>query len=292
MNERASFSYCLLQYEHNPWLKERLNIGVLLFCEERQFLRLMTRSWDGRISAAYPNLNKAGFTEDLRQISRAIEKASRSDFRQQSLFSSFIDQALENKRTNLAQKLASMVAPGSDSSYRWNAGGVGYLCSPDEKLRELFVRFVNSYDGDRKRPNRSDENVWSGVSKLLLERNLADRIQSDPVIKTDLGPLKFQAGYQNGTYHVIQPLSFDLSDEDRIVSKAAKWAGFAQSLRTGQRREITAQFLIGRPSNEGLIPSFKSAEGYLRNLVGAENVFEEEQSVSLVDRIAEDLARH
>ena len=161
MIDKASFSYCLLQYEHNPWLKERLNIGVLLFCEDRQFLQLMTRSWDGRISAAYPSLNKAGFTEDLRQIDRAIVKLSRSDFRQQSLFSSVLDRAFEDKRTNIALKLASAVAPGSDSSYRWNAGGVGYLSSPGKKLRELFDRFVNSYDGERKRPNRSDENVWS-----------------------------------------------------------------------------------------------------------------------------------
>lgn len=292
MSNRTSFSYCLLQYEHNPWLKERLNIGVLLFCEDRQFLRLKTRSWDGRISAAYPNLNKAGFTEDLKQIDRAINKVSRSDFRQQSLFSSTLDRALRDKRTNLAQKIALIVAPGSDSSYRWNAGGVGYLFSPEEKLRDLFDRFVNNYDGDRKRLNRSDENVWSGVNKLLLERNLADRIESDPVIKTELGAVKFQAGYQNGTYHVIQPLSFDLADEDRIVAKAAKWGGLAQSLRSAQRRKVTAQFVIGRPCKEELTPSFRSAKGYLRNLVGENNVFEEEQSVSLVDRIADDISRH
>lgn len=292
MSNRASFSYCLLQYEHNPWLKERLNIGVLLFCEDRQFLRLMTRSWDGRISAAYPNLNKAGFTEDLKQIARAIDKVSRSDFRQQSLFSSTLEREMENRRTNVAQKIASMVAPGSDSSYRWNAGGVGYLSSPDVKLHDLFNRFVNNYDSERKRPNRSDENVWSGVSKLLLERNLANRIESEPVIKTTLGAVKFQAGYQNGTYHVIQPLSFDLADEDRIVSKAAKWAGLAQSLSSARSRDVTAQFVIGRPCKEELTPYFRSAKSYLENLVGNDNVFEEEQSVRLVDRIADDIARH
>ena len=237
-------------------------------------------------------MNKAGFTEDLKQIARAIEKFSRADFRQQSFFSSTLDQAFEEKRTNLAQKIATLVVPGCDSSYRWNAGGVGYLFSPDEKIRELFDRFVNSYDGDRKRVNRSDENVWSCVSRLLLERNLADRIESDPVIRTDLGAVKFQAGYQNGTYHVIQPLSFDLADEDRIVAKAAKWAGLAQSLRSAQRRKVTAQFVVGKPSKEELTSSFESAKGYLGNLVGVDNVFDESQSVSLVDRIADDVARH
>ena len=40
MIRKLPFSYCLLQYEHDPWLKERLNIGVLLMCEEAQFVEL------------------------------------------------------------------------------------------------------------------------------------------------------------------------------------------------------------------------------------------------------------
>lgn len=292
MTARASFSYCLLQYEHNPWLRERLNIGVLLLCEQHRFLKLRTRSWDGRITSAYPTLDKSSFTEDLWQIERSIIRYERTEFKQPSFFTTNSDSLMREKSTNSAEMIATIVAPSCDSSYRWTTGGVGYCISADKKLIELFERFVTPYEAEKKRPNRSDEQVWSGVSKLLLERKIADQIEAEPIIHTDLGRIKFQAGYQNGSYHVIQPLSFDLADEEYIGAKAAKWGGYAQSLKGTRRKEVTAQFVLGSPCKAELMSSFKSATRYLKNLVGSENVYEERQREKLVDRISDELASH
>ncbi len=292
MSEKSSFSYCLLQYEHNPWLKERLNIGVFLACEPLNFFKLITRSWDGRISAAYPSLNKASFTEDLKQIERSVARFAVADSKQNTLFSSNQSYSIHESRGMHAVKIAAAIAPAADSSYRWNLGGVGLCASPEEKLQSLFNRFVSSYDGEKRQPNRSDDQVWASVSNLLVARNLAEKIEAQPVIRTDLGPIKFQAGYQNGVFHVIQPLSFDLSDEGHIGEKAAKWGGYALSVKALERRSITAQFVLGRPRKEELQPSFVSAARYLKNFVGSENVYEEFEQEFLVDKIESDLALH
>lgn len=292
MSEKSSFSYCLLQYEHNPWLKERLNIGVFLACEPLNFFKLVTRSWDGRISAAYPNLNKASFTEDLRQIERSVARFAVGGSKQSTLFSSEQSYSIHEIRRLHAEKIALAIAPAADSSYRWNLGGVGLCVSPDQKLKSLFNRFVSGYDEERRPQNRSDDQVWTSVSNLLVARNLSERIEAQPVIRTDLGPIKFQAGYQNGVFHVIQPLSFDLSNEGHIGEKAAKWGGYAHSVKALERRSISAQFVLGRPLKGELQSSFESAARYLKNFVGSENVYEESEQEMLVDKIQSDLAFH
>ncbi|MDZ7906435.1 MAG: DUF3037 domain-containing protein [Cypionkella sp.] len=54
--KKFPFTFSILQYEHNPWLKERLNVGVLLFSAEGQFLKIKKRGSRGRISRAYARI--------------------------------------------------------------------------------------------------------------------------------------------------------------------------------------------------------------------------------------------
>lgn len=293
MSKKFSFSYCLLQYMHNPWLKERMNIGVLLYSAEASFFKLAVRGWDGRITAAYPDLNKAAFTEDLKQISRAVQRFYRDDIAFPNLLSTSGDQVCQPGQKNEARFLASAIAPDHDSSYTWVDGGVGLCASPEERLSALYQRFVASFDREKPRSPRSDDQVWSEVSKLLAARKLTEQIQSEPRVQTDLGQIKFQAGYQNGSFHAIQSLSFDLTDEDGISAKAGKWGGFAQAVKVAGRPHGTvAQFIVGKPTRDILIKPYQSAKAFLKKIVGEENVFEELDSEKFVDRIEVDLRHH
>ncbi|MGR3651252.1 MAG: DUF3037 domain-containing protein [Roseovarius sp.] len=293
MSKKFSFSYCLLQYRHNPWLKERMNIGVLLYAAGASFLKLTVRGWDGRITAAYPDMNKAAFTEDLKQISRAVQRFNQKNIINPDLLSKVNDWGHRSDKGNEAKLLASMIAPGFDSSYTWAEGGVGVCSGPEERLEKLFQRFVAPFDKEKPQAARSDEQVWSEVSKLIIARKLAEKIEVEPRVQTDLGPIKFQAGYQNGSFHAIQPLSFDLADEDRIGAKAGKWSGFAQAVKAASnRREVVTQFVLGRPTNDSLISPYRSARTFLQSIVGTENVVEEQDSSEFVDRIEVDLRDH
>jgi hypothetical protein len=293
MTRKFSFSYCLLQYRHNPWLKERMNVGVLMYAERASFLRLAVRGWDGRITAAYPDINRAAFTEDLKQISRAIQSFSRENLANPNLLSEVGYLKRWSEKANDAQKIAVMIAPGLDTSYTWAEGGVGLCKSPEERLEQLFQRFVSPFDKEKPQVSRSDDQVWSEVNKLIVERQLVDKIEAEPKIQTDLGFIKFQAGYQNGSFHAIQSLSFDLANEDGIVAKAGKWSGFAQAVKApSSRRKVITQFVIGPPTKHELMPPYRSAQTFLRNIVGSENVIEEQNSGEFVDRIEDDLRHH
>ena len=110
MTQKFAFSYCLLQYKHNHWLHERLNIGVLLFSEQSRFLKIKTRSWNGRITKAYPDIDKAAFSEDLRQIKRAINSYAEKNLAKPSLFPDYFLSELVAPK-NVAQALARALVP-------------------------------------------------------------------------------------------------------------------------------------------------------------------------------------
>ncbi|MBS1302547.1 DUF3037 domain-containing protein [Loktanella sp. SALINAS62] len=291
MTKMSSFSYCLLQYEHNPWIKERLNVGVLLHCPNQNFLRIRTKGWEGRIFGAYPNLERPHFTEDLKQIERSIERFSKSGLKQPSLFTTASEAALESQNTNKSMALALTLCPDSDSSYRWHEGGVGLCGEPQSKLEDLFHRLVSGYDKQKSPANRSDDQVWSSISKAIEDRHLSKHIEVDPVVNTDLGSIRFHAGYQNGSRHVIQSLSFDLADEDRIGSKAARWAGYLDSIRISDGR-VHPHLVLGMPRNRELIRSFEGAYRYLSKSVGTENVLVEDKAYELLNDMEVQLSGH
>ncbi|EKE69971.1 DUF3037 domain-containing protein [Celeribacter baekdonensis] len=293
MSKKYTFSYCLLQYRHNPWLKERMNIGVLMYAREASFLRLAVRGWDGRVTSAYPDIDKAAFTEDLKQITRAVDRFSRENVITPNLLSETRSREAWSGKANDAMHLASLIAHGLDSSYTWAEGGVGLCTIPENRLAGIFQRFVAPFDREKSPVARSDDQVWSGISKLIVERKLIEKMEFEPKIQTDLGPIKFQAGYQNGRFHAIQPLSFDLADEDRISAKAGKWSGFATAVKAASgKREVVTQFVVGRPSKDSLLPTYRSTCTFLRSVVGTDNVIEERNSGDFVDRIEDDIRNH
>lgn len=292
MTFNLSFSYCLLQYRHNPWLKERINIGVLLYSKENQFFKLKVRGWEGRVLAAYPDLTRPNFTEDLKQIRRAVEKFASQGIVQDSLFYEDQSPFQSGAKVVTAEQLAEFVAPSMDASYQWTKGGVGLCSDPQQQLEKLFDRFVSAFDGEKKDSGRSNSQVWSDAGKMLAERKLERHMDMEPTIQTGLGAIKWQAGYQNGAYNVINSLSFDLADEGHIGAKAARWGGFAQAVANNPSRRAQTKLLIGRPSIQRLESAFESAADHLRGLIGEENLFYENDAKALVDQISDDIVRH
>ncbi|UWS06406.1 DUF3037 domain-containing protein [Phaeobacter inhibens] len=292
MKTKFKFGYCLLQYEHNPWLKERMNIGVVLFSLDAGFLKLKTRGWSGRVLDSYPDIQRANFTESLNQIERSFINFERRELKEPGFFPDATVSDVLSKPERQAFCISQFLSPDLDTSFRWAIGGVGVCVSLETKLEQIFQRFVTTHDKPKPEPNRTDSSVWSTFSKKLSERNLDRFISPDKTVQTDLGPVRFQASYQNGSLHVIQPLSFDLSDEERVSSKAAKWASFAQSARNISFGKVQPHFVLGKPLRPSLDESFERAKAYLEKLSGAGNVVTEDNSESFVDSIEEHLSAH
>ncbi len=289
--KKIPFSYSILQYEHNPWLKERLNIGVLLFSPSANFLRIKSRGWQGRISAAYSNVDKRSFTEDLRRIETAVSRFAKAEVSHRNLFSETLLADISIAGDNLASRAAKLIAPDLDSSYRWVDGGVGLCDSLEEKLEELFERFVTVYDPARSEAARSDNQVWQSFSPLLETRGLSQHISHEPIFTTLLGTIKCQASYRNGSLNVIQPLSFDLT-ESGITEKTARWGAYAEAIRQAYGEGTKTHFVLGEPRAQDLYSKFRGASQYLSDKAEGGVVVSERAPFTLLDTIANQMAGH
>lgn len=291
---KHKFSYCLLQYVDNGWLKERMNIGILLVDASGEFVELRTRGWQGRVLTAFPNLEKSNFTEDLNQLKRTFSNWQKNDDRvQRSLFV----QSAEPERTKdgglRADKLASFLAPDGDSSYRWVFGGAGVCDSLSGQMDKLFARFVMVHDRvAEEKTRRTDDNVWTTVKEVLSVRDLAKHLQPEPVVSTALSSVKFQAGYRNGALHVIQPLSFDSADEDHLLKKARVWVGTLQDIKAKKTEPVRPHLIVGKPGKPELFELYDRSISLLKEIGGEESVFEEENSGQFADLVADQLRHH
>ncbi|MDZ7906436.1 MAG: hypothetical protein U5N55_12140 [Cypionkella sp.] len=175
-------------------------------------------------------------------------------------------------------------------SYRWVEGGVGLCADLDEKLEQLFNRFVAVYDAE-KGDSRSDRKFGSS-SVTLVQRGLSQYIRDEPSFSTTLGTIKCQASYVNGSLNVLQPLSFDLTTDSGIMEKTAKWGAYAEAIRRANGESTKTHFIVGAPRLNELQRNFNNAFDYLSEKAGDGFVVSEGDSLKLVDFMASQMAGH
>jgi hypothetical protein len=247
MSEYA-YSYAILQYRHDVWVGEALNLGVLLYCEQARFLRLRARTGQGRLANAYPDLDHGALREAVKALGRRFDKIM--------------------TRSGLLLPPGTAIDVGrgvlhpDDSSISWGMTGSGVAANPEKVLEKLYVRFVGKYDQAANREVRTDEMVFEAVRNKLVTAELDQKLQRH-VVKSKFASIPFEHAIKNGIWHVIQPLSFDSADEDRMLDKAAKWAGRLQSISECEGN-VRPYFVTGKPSISALVPQYKRMVDFLR----------------------------
>jgi Protein of unknown function (DUF3037) len=149
------YSYAILQYRHDFWSGEALNVGVLLFCRSAGYLSLKTRRSGGRLFAAYPELDRTALTEDLKDIKRAFDKLSIS-IAQNSLFCIDLP-ALDERGHDDVRMLAYHVLRQDSSSLRWTNFGAGVTHDAAHAHEALMQRYVLRHEKERDEVRSDDE---------------------------------------------------------------------------------------------------------------------------------------
>ena len=268
---KHGYSYAVLQYRHDVWVGEVLNIGVLLYSETARFLKLKSRTGQGRIANAYPDLDYSALRDAVKALERRFDKIAASS----GLF----------LPSGGAIEIGRKVLIPDDSSLFWGIGGSGIALNPEEALAKLFTRFVGQYDKAAGRDTRSDEMVFEAVRRKLELAELYQRVQPY-VVRSKFATIPFEHAIQNGIWHVIQPLSFDSADEDRMLDKAAKWAGRLQSISDCEGK-VRPYFVTGKPSIQSLMPQYRKMVEFLRASPMQPVVVDEEQADDLVSEVTE-----
>lgn len=268
------YTFSVLQYRHDAWIGEALNVGVLLAAPEMGFVRLKVRTASPRITQAYPQLGANGF----RLLVRALEAkvASIGQLIEQGSF-------FENSLTS--DSVARRVLPDDDSALRWRDPGAGVTSSPEEELERLFGRYVSRWDAGIGRDVRSDDDVYSVFQKKLRAARFNFALEEKTIKTPRFGEVRFKHAYQNGRLHVVQPISLDMANADTLFGKASKLVGTLTRLK--QNPEVCPYVIAGAPRNKDLNAEYLAALELLREADVAKSIVDENESQVVADALVQ-----
>jgi hypothetical protein len=249
---KTAYTYTLLRYVHDVASGEFANVGVVLLAPEARYAGALCRGTYARISHFFPDMEKEGFKSLMRYIQDRVDELG-ARLREELPF----DQIPAD-----AGVLARTVLPHDDSSLQWGAVGGGLCEDPEQKLSELFQRYVTRYDDKGGNRGRDDSEVWKRFKASLDARHVTSRLQSKRIFGAD-DEVKFDHAYQNAQWHCFEPLSLDLTHAEGIRQKAHRWLGQMMGVQDAPEK-FRVYFLVGAPQDERLQESYQSALKLLR----------------------------
>jgi hypothetical protein len=200
--------YSLIQYCPDLGRFEAANVGVLLFCPERGFLKARTASTNARISRFFGshghdwkriNVFKKGIEDRLQREGGRIR--SLDDLEQ------FI--ARRANRLQITPPRATKVI------------------DPEKDLNELFRQII----GDSvPRPSAKSLQAWirDAIRTAGIEKKIRPNVKVEvPVLQKEI---EVPFAFQNGRFNLLYPVGFPSADPERSVTKACKFAVEGRSL--------------------------------------------------------------
>ena len=194
--------YSILQFVPDLEKSEGVNIGIVLFCPDKKYLKAQTSTGNDRVRRFFGpeidleldldriNAFKAAFEERL--AFEASRVTTREDFLQ------FV-----NTRAN--QLLLTSPRPIK-------------VFEPDSDLARLFESLVGGRRRSRTSALSSREELKQQFAHRLVERGIANRVHRDVQIESSLldRTLVFPFAFRNGQMNVIEPVSFEGSKKNNI----------------------------------------------------------------------------
>jgi hypothetical protein len=283
---KAIFHYSILQYHHSQALGEVLNIGLLLWFPEQRQVIFRYPSRLGRISKLYPSFPE----KTIRSYFRGITAKTLQLNKKPDIFIKYEQQA------QLFPDHEILIRDSSALQFGDVKTGVVYTSDLSKIADDFYRLFLAFYDDEEPYRSHHDEAYLLTAFKKNLRKRLQGRISRETldrpiIVKPESTGLVYQFpfAWQNGTYNLVKPVSFDLKLESSIHEKAT--LNFGQfTLLTPYADEHNARFdvLVARPKDRGLYKPYDQAVQLLADLPHVK-IVEEEQLDSYSEKTAEAL---
>lgn len=279
------FYYSLLQYRYAQSLGEVLNVGVLLlFPEQRQAIFLHPKRL-GRIRKLYPK-----FAEKIiRSYFKGIVSRTNQLTKQPEIFA--------DCEAHPRQLIDNEIFIRDSSALQFSDVKTSVLYTEDlSAIGEQFYKlYLSFYDEDEYR-SRHDETYLLKEYKQLLRQRLDGLLSREafehPItVKPEGTTLAYQFpfAWQNGSFNLVKPVSFDLKLEQSINEKATLNVGQFTLLNDyAERRNARFDVLVARPKDRKLYKPYEQAVQLLANQPHV-HIVEEEQLDTYSEKTAEAL---
>ncbi len=268
----TSYQYQLIRYVHDQFTGEFINMGVILYAPEKNFLDCKVNSRYQRLNAFFPAANGRFTKQILQNIEHQIKKEAKS---LQELF-------LPSENLSV---VTQKIYPDDDSAIRLSEVKMGLDIDMEAALNYLYYEMVEKNSEEiPERISLSDDDVWKNKYKEYFDKyHISDALTSHTV-NTPNDHFTFERAWKNESWHCYEPVSFYLLNKESIKDKAYKWAGRVKGLQdTVEQVHLTLLASIN--------PEFNELRNFMDHLIEVHN--DEKVMVDIVfEDKAEAIAQH
>jgi Protein of unknown function (DUF3037) len=200
--------YCIIQYCPDLGRLEAANIGVLLFCPDREFLKAQTSGDNGRIRHFFGDTG-----HDWTRINSFKEGiADRLEVEQGEIRTLDDLQGFIARRANRIQISAPRPIKVTD---------------PDKDLDQLFRELVGGQARTRRGPS-----LRQYLGQKIERAGLETKIRRDVRVTVPISERQIEVpyGFQNGRFNLIQLVGFQAADPEQAKITACRYAVEGKSL--------------------------------------------------------------
>jgi hypothetical protein len=277
---KTPYTFSVVRYIHDVVSGEFINVGIVLYAPELNYLDSICTKKYGRLSRVFINVDG----DQFRSLMRFLES-------QLSFYMNKLDSELlfDGKPKSILGILSAII-PQDDSSLQFSKEGFGLTNDPRITLEELYNRYVDQYTDRSKRISRDDDEVWKSFKRPLEERSIIKYLKPHRIVAHDF-EYEFQHSWKNDQWRFLEPISLDLEDPSSITDKANKWLGRSISL-SDSSENFKLYMLLGKPHEERLQPAFIKAENILNKITIPKEFIREDESEGFAEHLKFEIQRH
>ena len=237
------FQYQIIRYMHDRVTAEFVNVGIVVYQPDTNFLQGKFITKFSRISQFFIDIKGQYLLSTLKQFERELEIASE---RLTELFA---------KHTSLSE-ITNSILPKDDSALICSDLLFAIDINPQCAVDDLFERLINKYSHEANKDHHNDKYVWRKVYKQYFDKYAITSKLIPHIVKTEHDHIEFDKAWKNGVWNCYQPLSFDLKRNDSIKNKVYRWSGILSELENSAQ-ELHLYFLtVGPTRNRTTINKF------------------------------------
>lgn len=274
------FSYCLLRYLHDPSLGEAVNVGVLVYAPEANFVRFVMTHRTKPLSALFRDFDRRAFLLFLSRLEKSVERFQRTLIQSNSgLFEM-------TKKPEHAGELASWLLNDNGLSFQFSEPRSGITPDPLATTRMLEDRILHDQRPEvRTHQRRNEDDVWATFQHALQEQGVTQHLTAH-VVETSEFPLPFDHAYKNERWHAIEAISFDYARPDEIRDTAMRWYAYGAALQESEEFG-SLYLLLGAPRNPDHRKAYEQAKKWLSKMPIQARIFEENQATKFAHELAD-----
>lgn len=277
---KTQYSFAIVRYVHDVVGGEFVNVGIVLYAPEQDYVDAMCTKKYGRLSRLFIDVDGTQFRSLMNFLEVRIDNARRT-----------LESELQfDGKPRDVSEVVSRIIPKDDSSFQFSPSGSGLTTNPQRTLEELFERYVERYAQTRTITTRDEQEIWKTFKRPLEQKRVVKYLRPHQIVARDY-EYEFEHAWKNSQWHVLEPVSFDLESSSSIKDKAARWLGKALALQDS-KEQFKLFLLLGKPTNEQLLHAYTNAENILNRIPGNKELVREDEADSFASSIESEIAQH